>query len=132
MRLEDRLKSLENQAAASKAASLLPTQPLKMEVVSEVAAAAKAISAAAAEEVVVEKAKVEELKPTTSARFIVTTGGPPVASVQVVTNPNVASIEANNASARQNLDSIVEAIRHLEGDHLFSEGSSHKVTNLKI
>ena len=24
-------------------------------------------------------------------------------------------------SSRQNLDSIVEAIRHLEGDHLFSE-----------
>ena len=26
----------------------------------------------------------------------------------------------NNSTTRQNLDSIVEAIRHLEGDHLFS------------
>ena len=30
------------------------------------------------------------------------------------------------SSSRQNLDSIVEAIRHLEGDHLFNEDSSHQ------
>ncbi len=30
------------------------------------------------------------------------------------------------SSSRQNLDSIVEAIRHLEGDHLFNEDSSQQ------
>ena len=37
--------------------------------------------------------------------------------------PNVPNISVctTSQSSRQNLDSIVEAIRHLEGDHLFSE-----------
>ena len=55
-----------------------------------------------------------------SRSYIVTTGGggggPPTGGGPPGTNPNT----------RQNLDSIVEAIRHLEGDHLFSE-DSHKV-----
>lgn len=46
--------------------------------------------------------------PAASRSYIVTTGS------------------ATTNSTRQNLDSIVEAIRHLEGDHLFSE-DSHKV-----
>ena len=32
----------------------------------------------------------------------------------------------NTSSSRQNLDSIVEAIRHLEGDHLFNDSSSQQ------
>lgn len=57
----------------------------------------------------------------TSRSFIVTTGGTTTAASAVVPSAS------NSAStSRQNLDSIVEAIRHLEGDHLFSE-DSHKV-----
>lgn len=43
--------------------------------------------------------------------------------------PNVPNISVctTSQSSRQNLDSIVEAIRHLEGDHLFSEDHHHQV-----
>ena len=43
--------------------------------------------------------------------------------------PNVPNISVctSSQSSRQNLDSIVEAIRHLEGDHLFSE-DHHQVS----
>lgn len=55
----------------------------------------------------------------TSRSFIVTTGGTTTASA-------VPAASNSASTSRQNLDSIVEAIRHLEGDHLFSE-DSHKV-----
>merc|ERR1712045_19792 len=42
-----------------------------------------------------------------------------------------ANAAAASAPGRQNLDSIVEAIRHLEGDHLFSE-DSHKVVKEEV
>ena len=53
--------------------------------------------------------------PPSTRSFIITTASP------------AASNAAAAAPGRQNLDSIVEAIRHLEGDHLFSE-DSHKVS----
>jgi len=62
----------------------------------------------------------------TSRSFIVTTGGTTTAASAVVPSAS------NSAStSRQNLDSIVEAIRHLEGDHLFSE-DSHKVVKEEV
>ena len=57
----------------------------------------------------------------TTRSFIVTTGNPSAAGVTA----SAASLPAASNS-KQNLDSIVEAIRHLEGDHLFSD-DSHKV-----
>merc|ERR1712045_216207 len=42
-----------------------------------------------------------------------------------------ANAAAASAPGRPNLDSIVDAIRHLEGDHLFSE-DSHKVVKEEI
>ena len=53
---------------------------------------------------------------------------------RVVPNlPNVPNISVctSSQSSRQNLDSIVEAIRHLEGDHLFSE-DRHQVSQLTV
>merc|ERR1712045_766382 len=62
----------------------------------------------------------------TSRSFIVTTGGTTTAASAVVPSAS------NSAStSRQNLDSIVEAIRHLEGDHLFSE-DSHEVVKEEV
>ena len=61
----------------------------------------------------------------TSRSFIVTTGGTTCSAPPSVVVQPAASNSASMGS-RQNLDSIVEAIRHLEGDHLFSE-DSHKV-----
>ena len=214
-RLEERLKTLEQAAAAQASnittvnatpapqqqtqppsaptpsgppANLLPTQPLKMEVVAAAAVAEKqqqqqttttvvktqppTISARpppgtilladkngmqvkveavhglptipvtmSSSEVSV-ALKAEELKPTpssvttvsalpqtqqggqqggTTRSFIVTTGNPSAAGVTAT----AASLPAASNS-KQNLDSIVEAIRHLEGDHLFSD-DSHKV-----
>merc|ERR1712117_7739 len=46
-------------------------------------------------------------------------------------SPAAANAAAASAPGRQNLDSIVEAIRHLEGDHLFSE-DSHKVVKEEV
>ena len=70
----------------------------------------------------------EELK--TVANNVVTTAAHPATSRSyIVTTGSQGGPSASNAAApntRQNLDSIVEAIRHLEGDHLFSE-DSHKV-----
>ena len=59
---------------------------------------------------------VSTQQPASTRSFIVTTASA----------SNAAAAAAAAPSARQNLDSIVEAIRHLEGDHLFSE-DSHKV-----
>lgn len=60
----------------------------------------------------------EELKPT--ATLVAAAAHAPKSFV--VTGAN-ANVNANNAggAAKQSLDSIVEAIKHLEGDHLFSE-----------
>merc|ERR1712045_871921 len=60
----------------------------------------------------------------TSRSFIVTTGGTTTASA-------VPAASNSASTSRQNLDSIVEAIRHLEGDHLFSE-DSHKVVKEEV
>merc|ERR1712079_387203 len=62
----------------------------------------------------------------TSRSFIVTTGGTTTAASAVV-----PSASNSAPTSRQNLDSIVEAIRHLEGDHLFSE-DSHKVVKEEV
>ena len=60
------------------------------------------------------------LHPAASRSYIVTTGPPGG-------NPAPGSGHPGNTpNTRPNLDSIVDAIRHLEGDHLFSE-DSHKV-----
>jgi len=49
----------------------------------------------------------------------------------IVTTGSGVGVAGNAGANRQNLDSIVEAIRHLEGDHLFSE-DSHKVVNEEV
>jgi len=80
--------------------------------------------AATAEELnVVTNNIVTTAHPAASRSYIVTTGGGggPGGGTPLRTEPNT----------RQNLDSIVEAIRHLEGDHLFSE-DSHKVVKEEI
>lgn len=63
--------------------------------------------------------KVEELKsaaPSNGKRsFIVSTSAP------TPNAPSAVPSGSNPAANRHNLDSIVEAIRHLEGDHCFSE-----------
>jgi len=46
--------------------------------------------------------------------------------------PNITVCTAASQSSRQNLDSIVEAIRHLEGDHLFSEDHHHQVVKEEV
>ena len=193
MRLEERLKTLEQNATTP----ILPTQPLKMEVVNATATVATASASAAAQPV--NTPSTESTRPTavapvvapptavvpTSATILLAeknirveveaapkeaavpkeelkvtgtvAGGPaqhvvpttvlqaatalpavvtPVSTQQpastrsfIVTTAsasNAAAAAAAAPSARQNLDSIVEAIRHLEGDHLFSE-DSHKV-----
>ena len=63
----------------------------------------------------------DELKNTNNPA-VVSTGQYPAASRSYI----VTTGSATTNNTRQNLDSIVEAIRHLEGDHLFSE-DSHKV-----
>ena len=195
MRLEERLKTLEQNATTP----ILPTQPLKMEVVNATATVATASASAAAQPV--NTPSTESTRPTavapvvapptavvpTSATILLAeknirveveaappketavpkeelkvtgtvAGGPaqhvvpttvlqaatalpavvtPVSTQQPASTRSfiVTTASASNAaaaaaaaapSARQNLDSIVEAIRHLEGDHLFSE-DSHKV-----
>lgn len=73
----------------------------------------------------------EELKttnnvihPAASRSFqIVTTGGAGVVSSGSIAQGRLHQHEPNT---RQNLDTILEAIKHLEGDHQFSE-DSHKV-----
>jgi len=65
-----------------------------------------------------------------SRSYIVTTGSAPQPQQQQ--GPVSASAaSAAAACTRQNLDSIVEAIRHLEGDHMFSE-DSHKVVKEEV
>jgi len=198
MRLEERLKTLEQNATTP----ILPTQPLKMEVVNATATVATASASAAAQPV--NTPSTESTRPTavapvvapptavvpTSATILLAeknirveveaapkeaavpkeelkvtgtvAGGPaqhvvpttvlqaatalpavvtPVSTQQpastrsfIVTTAsasNAAAAAAAAPSARQNLDSIVEAIRHLEGDHLFSE-DSHKVVKEEI
>jgi len=167
-RLEDRLKTLEQASNLNNPApvttqpptNLLPTQPLKMEVVEkqqqqrstqpplstrpppgtilladkngmqvkvEAVRGLPQVPVTMSSEVPV-ALKAEELKstptvtavatqPGTARSFIVTTGGTTAAAAASTT--------------RQNLDSIVEAIRHLEGDHLFSE-DSHKVVKEEV
>ena len=178
MRLEERLKTLEQNATP-----VLPTQPLKMEVVTASApaavvaapvstqvasttesarATAVAVPASAPPtatilladkniRVEVEAPKEagqpkEELKVTAAGQpaiavpagvlqaattlqpvtVPVSAGAPPSTRSFIVTTASASNAAAT--SARQNLDSIVEAIRHLEGDHLFSE-DSHKVSS---
>merc|ERR1712004_899784 len=187
MRLEERLKTLEQNSATT---PILPTQPLKMEVVqsaSVVDAVANAL-VSTQQPSTIESARIptavapvsvtvppvvptpatillaeknirveveavtqpketsapkEELKVTATPAHVsvpaavnvlqaatalpvnvtpVSTQPPPSTRSFIITT---ASPAASNAAAaapgRQNLDSIVEAIRHLEGDHLFSE-----------
>jgi len=66
--------------------------------------------------------------PAASRSYIVTTG-PPVGGSG--TPGAVSGPPGTTPNTRQNLDSIVEAIRHLEGDHLFSE-DSHKVVKEEV
>ena len=185
MRLEERLKSLEQHAAnsgSSTAASapvvpvqqvtatqpVLPTQPLKMEVVNSsvkvpstaevrpppaailltdkngIRVEVETVSGLATTPVSLQiapkeptavvvqpptqqptaKAAVEELKtktPTTTTQAAVAT----TSRSFIVTSTAAASAASAANAGRHNLDSIVEAIRHLEGDHCFSE--DHKV-----
>lgn len=73
--------------------------------------------------------KVEELKsaaPSNGKRsFIVSTSAP------TPNAPSAVPSGSNPAANRHNLDSIVEAIRHLEGDHCFSEPLQGSVTVTK-
>merc|ERR1712004_379523 len=197
MRLEERLKTLEQNSATT---PILPTQPLKMEVVqsaSVVNAVANAL-VSTQQPSTIESARIptavapvsvtvppvvptpatillaeknirveveavtqpketsapkEELKVTATPAHVsvpaavnvlqaatalpvnvtpVSTQPPPSTRSFIITT---ASPAASNAAAaapgRQNLDSIVEAIRHLEGDHLFSE-DSHKVVKEEV
>lgn len=197
MRLEERLKTLEQNSATT---PILPTQPLKMEVVqsaSVVNAVANAM-VSTQQPSTIESARIptavapvavtvppvvptpatillaeknirveveavtqpketsapkEELKVTATPAHVsvpaavnvlqaatalpvnvtpVSTQPPPSTRSFIITT---ASPAASNAAAaapgRQNLDSIVEAIRHLEGDHLFSE-DSHKVVKEEV
>eukprot|EP00093_Oithona_nana_P004443 04443.XXX_68796_70947_1 [CDS] Oithona nana genome sequencing. len=198
MRLEERLKTLEQNSATT---PILPTQPLKMEVVqsaSVVNAVANAMVSTQQQPSTIESARIptavapvavtvppvvptpatillaeknirveveavtqpketsapkEELKVTATPAHVsvpaavnvlqaatalpvnvtpVSTQPPPSTRSFIITT---ASPAASNAAAaapgRQNLDSIVEAIRHLEGDHLFSE-DSHKVVKEEV
>ena len=45
---------------------------------------------------------------------------------------NISVCTSSQSNSRQNLDSIVEAIRHLEGDHLFSEDHHQQVRRIII
>lgn len=181
-RLEERLKTLEQASANASSASnlntaqpsvvasagpptnLLPTQPLKMEVVaaeksSSVISTQPTISArpptgtilladkngmqvkveavhglptipvTMSSEVAV-ALKAEELKTTPSTVTTVTTlPAQQGTSRSFIVRTETASAPASNS--KQNLDSIVEAIRHLEGDHLFSD-DSHKVAKEEV
>ena len=39
----------------------------------------------------------------------------------------IVTTQMNDTTSKQNLETIVEAIRHLEGDHLFSDQGPHEV-----
>lgn len=178
MRLEERLKSLEQHAAnvtapqantsapvTAQTQPVLPTQPLKMEVVSsavkvpsasEVRPPPAAILLTDKNGIRVEVETVAGL-PSTPVSLQIAPKEPTAVVVQAPQQPTqqpqpsakaaeelktkTPSTTGNSASAtrsfivtstaaanagRHNLDSIVEAIRHLEGDHCFSE--DHKVT----
>jgi hypothetical protein len=60
-------------------------------------------------------------------------GAPRVPSLpNAPANISVCTSSAQNSNSRQNLDSIVEAIRHLEGDHLFSEDHHQQVVKEEV
>lgn len=198
MRLEERLKTLEQNSATT---PILPTQPLKMEVVQSASVATAVANAPVSTQpsteasariptavapvvsvvppvvptpatiLLAEKnirveveavtqpketsAPKEELKVTGTPAHVsvqpaavnvlqgatalpvnvtpVSTQQPPSTRSFIITtaSPAAANAAAASAPGRQNLDSIVEAIRHLEGDHLFSE-DSHKVVKEEV
>merc|ERR1712241_1525107 len=52
----------------------------------------------------------------------------PVSSIEKDSSSTSRSYIVTTSSSRHNLDSIVEAIRHLEGDHLFTTPESATLT----
>ncbi len=116
----------------------LPTKPTPVQVaetqvvsastvVGKVPAKTQIVSANPAAEELKTKAgpSVIVTQPPTSILTAVASAQPPLAATPARSYIVTTSSNPTNA-ARHNLDSIVEAIRHLEGDHCFSE-DSHKV-----
>ena len=45
---------------------------------------------------------------------------------------NISVCTSSQSNSRQNLDSLIQAIGHLEGDHLFSEDHHQQVSSVIV